>query len=82
MSEGLQGHAVHWLQGCLATWTEKETALVLLRQLLLGFELDVYAEHEYCYLYWYVIRLPWKEEGKISLLVQLGTGARLLPPLW
>jgi hypothetical protein len=41
-----------WLQGPLATWAEKESAKVLLQHLLLGFELDVYAPHEYCYLFW------------------------------
>jgi hypothetical protein len=43
---------VVWLQGCLSTWVEKEATQVVLQHLMLGFELDVYAPHEFTYLYW------------------------------
>ncbi|KAK9867013.1 hypothetical protein WJX84_003646 [Apatococcus fuscideae] len=41
------------LQGPLATWVERETALIMLQHLLLGFELELYQRYELCMIYWY-----------------------------
>ncbi|KAK9840241.1 hypothetical protein WJX74_006074 [Apatococcus lobatus] len=40
-------------QGPLATWVERETALMMLQHLLLGFELELYQRNELCMIYWY-----------------------------
>lgn len=40
------------VQGPLATWVERETALMMLQHLLLGFELELYQRCELCMIYW------------------------------
>ena len=40
------------VQGPLATWVERETALMMLQHLLLGFELELYQRYELCMIYW------------------------------
>lgn len=39
-------------QGPLATWVEAETAGVMARHLLMGFELQLYEPVDYAMLYW------------------------------
>jgi hypothetical protein len=40
------------LQGPLATWVESETAWVMVRHLLMGFELQLYEPADYTMIYW------------------------------
>jgi len=39
-------------QGPLATWVETETAWVLVRHLLMGYELQLYEPVDYTMIYW------------------------------
>jgi hypothetical protein len=41
-----------YLQGPLATWVESETAWVMSRHLLMGFELQLYEPADYTMIYW------------------------------
>lgn len=62
----------------ILVWVEEQTYWIAFRFLILGFELELYSESEYCMVYWYiyVVLIKLAEKTNLKTVVSSGSGKR------
>ncbi|XP_034224230.1 N-alpha-acetyltransferase 35, NatC auxiliary subunit isoform X3 [Prunus dulcis] len=62
----------------ILVWVEEQTYWIAFRFLILGFELELYSESEYCMVYWYiyVVLIKLAEKTNLKTVVSNGSGKR------
>lgn len=60
----------------ILVWVEEQTYWIAFRFLILGFELELYSESEYCMVYWYiyVVLIKLAEKTNLKTVVSNGSG--------
>ena len=93
LSEGVQAwfkqHGWTWsptdeggapVGGPVTAWVEQEAAKTMVAHLMLGLQLDVYAPHEFCGVYWYCDYLIGSGQGALVELHQMRPKVSPPPP--
>lgn len=57
-------------------WVEEQTYWIAFRFLTVGFELELYADHDYCMVYWYIyiVLINLAEKKHLRMAMSSGTG--------
>jgi len=60
----------------ILVWVEEQTYWIAFRFLTVGFELELYADHDYCMVYWYIyiVLINLAEKKHLRMAMSSGTG--------
>ncbi|RHN63998.1 putative NatC N(alpha)-terminal acetyltransferase, Mak10 subunit [Medicago truncatula] len=62
----------------ILVWVEEQTYWIAFRFLTVGFELELYADHDYCMVYWYIyiVLINLAEKKHLRMAMSSGTGKK------